>query len=136
MNDIFDKIIAKEIPADIIYEDEYVISFLDIKPVNHGHALVVPKAHFVNIFDGDAELLGRMMQVAQKVGQALRDVTKCDGINITMNNEPAAGQEVFHAHLHVIPRFTGDNAFGGIRHLPYEEETSKSLAGSLREKLS
>jgi histidine triad (HIT) family protein len=136
MNDIFDKIIAKEIPADIIYEDEFTLSFLDIKPVNHGHALVVPKTHFVNVFDGDPEILGRMMQAAQKVAHALRTVTGCDGVNITMNNEHAAGQEVFHAHLHIIPRFTGDNAFGGVRHLPYEEEASKALATSLREQLS
>lgn len=134
--DIFDKIIAREIPADIIYEDEFTFSFLDIKPVNQGHALVVPKAHFVNVFDGDPEILGRMMQTAQKVARALREVTGCDGVNITMNNEHAAGQEVFHAHLHIIPRFQDDGAFGGVRHLPYEEETAKKLTASLREKLS
>lgn len=136
MNDIFDKIIAREIPAHIIYEDEYTLAFLDIKPVNHGHALVIPKTHFVNIFDGDSEILAHMMRSAQRVAKALRDITNCDGVNISMNNESAAGQEVFHAHLHVIPRFENDDAFKGVRHLPYEEEIAKDLAESLREKLS
>lgn len=135
MNDIFDKILAREIPADIIYEDDHTLAFLDIKPVNQGHALVVPKTHFVNVFDGDSETLGRMMQTAQKVARALREVTNCDGVNITMNNEHAAGQEIFHAHLHIIPRFEDDGAFKGVRHLPYEAETAKRLATALREKL-
>ena len=132
MHDIFEKIIAKQIPAEFIYEDDAVVAFLDIKPVNEGHALVVPRKKFKNIFDGDPETLGYMMQVAQKVGKALREVTGCDGVNITMNNEHAAGQEVFHAHLHVIPRFTNDKVFAGVRHLDYDAIAGKALAEKLK----
>jgi histidine triad (HIT) family protein len=121
MNDIFEKIIAREIPAEIIYEDETVIAFLSIEPVNKGHALVVPKVKFVNIFDANPTVLGHMMGVAQKIAIAIKSSVKADGVNILMNNESSAGQEVFHAHIHVIPRFTGDNAYGHAKHTPYVE---------------
>lgn len=111
MDTIFSKIINREIPADIIYEDDLVLAFLDITPVNQGHTLVIPKKPFTNIFDGNPEVLAHMMKVAQKVGQALMQEKLADGINLVMNNGEAAGQEVFHAHLHVVPRITGDNAY-------------------------
>ncbi len=132
---IFTKIIKREIPAEIMYEDEDVIAFLDIKPINHGHTLVVPKVPFTNIFDGDPRVLGHMMQIAQKVAVALRDVTKCDGANILMNNESAAGQEVFHAHIHIIPRKTGDESYLPAKHLPYDAVIAKEIAASLHEML-
>lgn len=129
---IFEKIIAREIPADIIYEDDLVLAFLDIKPVNHGHTLVIPKKKFRNVFDGDPEVLGHMMRTGQKIARALREITRCDGVNVSMNNEPAAGQEVFHAHLHIIPRFTDDHAFKPINHLSYDETIAKELTSSLQ----
>ncbi len=132
---IFEKIIAREIPAVIVYEDDSVLAFLDIKPVNHGHTLVVPKKKFKNVFDGDSNVLGHMMQVAQKIAVALRTTTHCDGVNITMNNEPAAGQEVYHAHIHVIPRFAGDEAFKPVVHLPYNETIAEEIATSLHKEL-
>ena len=125
---IFEKIIDREIPAEIIYEDEQVLAFLDIKPINIGHALIIPKKKFVNIFDADPEVLGHMTKIAHKIALALREVTECDGVNILMNNESAAGQEVFHAHMHVIPRKTDDHAYLPAKHLPYDETTSKEVA--------
>jgi histidine triad (HIT) family protein len=132
-NTIFEKIIAREIPAEIIYEDDLVIAFLDIVPVNVGHTLVVPKKKFVNIFDGDAEVLAHMMRIAQRIGKAVREATQCDGINIAMNNESAAGQEVFHAHIHIIPRFTDDQAFVRPKHVAFDPTIGAKIVASLRD---
>jgi len=133
MNDsIFTKIINGEIPAAIIYEDDHVVAFLDIKPNNKGHALVVPREPFRNIFDADPIILGAIMAAAQKVARAQQEALGADGVNLVMNNEPAAGQEVFHAHLHVIPRFENDGAFGPFRHLSYEDGELDTLAEKLK----
>lgn len=105
---IFCKIVKGELPCYKLYEDDAVISFLDIFPVQPGHALVVPKKHSVDIFDTDEETMMRMMAVAKKIAPAVMKGAKADAINIGMNNREAAGQEVSHAHLHVIPRYKGD----------------------------
>ena len=120
MDDLFLKIIAGDIPSARIYEDAQVVAFLDINPNNKGHALVVPRQKFRNIFDGDSELLAHMMVVAQKIARAQSESLHADGVNIIMNNEAAAGQEIFHAHLHVIPRFTGDHSFPAFPHKEYD----------------
>jgi len=132
MNDIFDKIIAREIPASIIYEDDQILAFLDINPINKGHALVIPKVHFRNLLDADEEVLAHMMVVAKKIALGIKAATNADGINLGMNNEHAAGQEVFHAHLHVIPRFDGDEAYPPHRHLKYEEGEIELLGTTIK----
>lgn len=132
---IFEKIIAREIPADIVYEDDLVLAFLDIAPVNNGHTLIIPKKKFVNIFDADPVVLAHMAQVAQKIAVALKEITHADGVNLVMNNEASAGQKVFYAHMHVMPRFENDKVFQPITHLPYDETSAKEIASSLREKL-
>ena len=127
MHDIFEKIIKREIPAEIVYEDNLVLAFLDIRPVNHGHTLIIPKEKFVNIFDADPEVLGHMMKVAQKIAKSLEAELKVDGVNIIMNNNEAAKQEVWHAHLHVVPRLKNDNAYQDPTHVsPTPEEFSKT----------
>lgn len=136
MDDIFEKIIAREIPASIIYEDDMVISFLDIKPINKGHALVVPKQKFRNVFDGDPEILGHMMKVAHKIASAIRTATNAPGMNLLMNNEDEAGQDVFHAHLHIIPRFKGGEAFEPAQHLAYEDGEMDQLAEKIKNSLT
>lgn len=128
MNDcIFCKIIAGEIPAEKIYEDEHTYAFLDINPNNFGHTLVLPKQHFENIFDLPADTLQHMQITAQKVAKALKKFG-AEGVNIISNNERAAGQLVFHAHTHVIPRYTDD----GYKHWPqkkYENEDAMKKTG-------
>ena len=131
---IFCKIINGEIPADKLYEDEHTFAFLDISPVNKGHTLVIPKAHHKNIFDMPSEVLAETMKTVQKMAKAIKEGVGADGINIGMNNLPAAGQVVFHAHFHIIPRFEGD----GFKHWPhttYEEGESKEVAGQIQAKL-
>lgn len=132
---IFTKIIKREIPAEIVYEDDVVLAFLDIKPINHGHTLIIPKEPFVNIFDGNPETLAHMMRVAHKLSILIKEVTHCNGVNILMNNGEAAGQEVFHAHMHVIPRVLGDAAYHPAHHIPFDSEIGKSIAEGIRKRL-
>lgn len=136
MNDIFEKIIAREIPAAIIYENDSVISFLDIRPTNKGHALVVPKQKCENIFDAPVETLANMIRASKIVAEGLRASLGADGVNLVMNNGAAAGQEVFHAHMHVIPRFTNDGVFETPKHVAYDAGESDTLAEKIRAVLS
>lgn len=133
---VFQKIIDREIPAEIIYEDEKVLSFLDINPVNRGHALIIPKQAFVNIFDANEEALAHMMCVAKKLSNIIKEAVKADGVNLIMNNGADAGQEVFHAHLHVVPRFKDDKSFTHPTHVSYSEGEASALATQLRANLS
>jgi len=105
---LFCKIVRKEIPADIIYEDEETLAFLDIKPVNPGHTLVIPKKHSTDIFEIDEEDWGAVMRTSKRVAHALERALKPVGINLGMNNRAGAGQAVFHAHVHVMPRQAKD----------------------------
>jgi histidine triad (HIT) family protein len=132
---IFTKIINREIPADIVYEDETVIAFLDINPVNLGHSLVVPKKPFQNIFDGDSEALAHMMKVGQKIGLALKASGLADGVNLIMSNGTEANQEVFHAHLHVVPRLKGDGEQFKATHKKYLEGKSRAIATKIVDQL-
>ena len=113
---IFTRIINREIPADIVYEDAQVIAFFTIEPINPGHTLVVPKKPFVNILDGDETTLGHMMGVAKRIGNALIANGFATGITLVMNNNADGGQEVFHAHIHVVPRKKDDGAFTKPHH--------------------
>ena len=108
MDCLFCKIASGEIPCAKIYEDEDVLSFLDIKPVNIGHSLVISKDHHENIHETPEELAAKLMKVVKKVAEAVKNGVTADGINIVMNNGVAASQVIFHTHIHVIPRFLGD----------------------------
>lgn len=91
-----------------MFEDDHTLAFLSIGPIHKGHTLVIPKEHFENIFDIDAESVAALYRSARKVAPAVRDATGADGVNIHNNNGAAAGQEVFHYHVHIIPRFEND----------------------------
>lgn len=107
-NCLFCKIASGEIPAHKVYEDDQFLAFLDINPVNLGHTLLIPKTHAENLFELTEEILNRLGEQLQKVGQAVKEGTDADGLNIMMNNGTAAGQVIFHAHIHLIPRFQDD----------------------------
>lgn len=130
MSTIFQKIIDGEIPADIVYEDEQTLAFLDIQPINKGHTLVIPKVAFQNIFDEKATpaQLCTLAEAAMKVGRAVKEAMAADGINIIMNNGEAAGQEVFHAHIHIVPRFKGDDSLKKPVHVSYKDGESSKVA--------
>lgn len=132
---VFGKIIRRELPADIVYEDEDTLAFLDIMPVAKGHTLVIPKKAYRNIFDIDESTFEAVMRTVRRLAPALSAATGANGINIITNNEAAAGQEVFHAHVHLIPRFTGD----GLMRWPkttYAEGEKAQVAQMIRAALS
>lgn len=108
MKCIFCDIVNKLEPAEILLENEKVISFLDINPLNYGHALIIPKRHYENFLSVPEEDLKEVIAAAKKVSQAVFDSLALDGFNIVANNGVAAGQSVFHFHLHVIPRYSDD----------------------------
>jgi histidine triad (HIT) family protein len=113
---IFCAIAAGRQPAERILETAGVLAFLDIAPVNYGHTLVIPKDHYQNLLDLPDDLWTEIGQVCRRVAQALRTTLYAQGFNIGMNNFEAAGQVVFHAHLHVIPRYLTD----GLQLFPQE----------------
>jgi histidine triad (HIT) family protein len=135
MTTIFKKIIDGQVPADLVYEDDTVLVFLDIQPIRKGHALIIPKEPYVDIFDIPADTFAHMAMVAQKIARALMLVTKAQGVNLHMNNGEVAGQDVFHAHLHVIPRFERGEAFENPSHESYEAGESAHIAAELRKTL-
>jgi len=107
-NCIFCKIVNGEIPSRQVYEDELFRIIMDVSPATKGHVLVLTKKHYRNIFDlADIEA-SRLLVLAKKIAIAMRESLKCEGINIIQNNESAAGQTVFHFHMHIIPRYEND----------------------------
>lgn len=109
MDCLFCKIIADEIPAYKVYGDDNFLAFLDINPVNPGHTLIVSKIHHRNLLDMPEDLTVKLGPLLKKLSQAIKNAVKADGLNIVWNNEPIAGQLIYHSHVHLIPRFTGDN---------------------------
>lgn len=105
---IFCKIANGQIPSAAVYEDEDFKVILDLGPASKGHALIIPKEHYANIFDMPDLLLQKAYTLAKKLAAQLKDTLECDGINILQNNGEAAGQTVFHFHIHLIPRRTKD----------------------------
>ncbi len=130
---IFCKIVKGELPSYKVYEDEKVLGFLDISPVNLGHILLVSKKHFENIFDMDDETAGHLIKTAKKLGEALKK-TGADGVNITLNNGRAAGQIIFHSHVHIIPRFVQDNLLMWPNK-KYKEGEAKKIAEKIISRL-
>lgn len=107
-NCIFCKLAEGEIPTATLYENNDFRVILDLSPASKGHALIIPKEHYRNLFDLDDDLAAKAMVLARKMILKLKDVLGCDGYNIVQNNEEAAGQTVFHFHMHLIPRYKGD----------------------------
>lgn len=104
---IFCKIVKNETAASAVYEDAEVLAFMDIKPVSQGHTLVIPKMHYVDIFDTPEELLASTHKISKKIAIAVKKAVNADGISIIQQNGRAAGQDIFHLHVHVIPRAEG-----------------------------
>ena len=102
---IFCKIAAGEIPSATLYEDDDFRVILDLGPASKGHALILPKEHYRNLYDIDEEVVAKAMILAKKMVNKLTKVLDCDGYNIVQNNEECAGQSVFHFHMHLIPRY-------------------------------
>ncbi|MEB1807996.1 MAG: HIT family protein [Bacillaceae bacterium] len=113
-NCIFCKIVQGEIPAAKVYEDEHVLAFMDISQVTKGHTLVIPKVHQEDIFELDEEVASHLFSVVPKIANSIKKQFKPLGLNIVNNNGEAAGQTVFHYHIHLIPRYGEGDGFGAV----------------------
>lgn len=107
MATIFTQIINRSIPGEIVYEDDHAVAFLDINPKSEGHTLVVPKIEVASFDDLPPEVLGSLIQAAQKVARGVTRGMGTPHYNLILNNGAPAGQVVFHVHFHIIPRFEG-----------------------------
>ncbi len=136
MNCIFCDIIAGKAHAEVLYEDESVISFLDIRPVNYGHTLVIPKAHYENFLAVEKKDLESLIVVTQKISSAIAKSINPDGFNIVANNGIAAGQTVFHFHLHIIPRFSHDDFNFDLNLKSYSDGAMNKFANKIRSEIS
>lgn len=134
-NCIFCKIIASEISSHSLYEDENFRVILDISPAAKGHAIIISKKHFENLFELDQETASKALMVAAKVGKAMMEELNCDGINILQNNGEAAGQTVFHFHMHLIPRYNNDSVNIMWKHVSYIDGEAESIAEAISKKL-
>ncbi|MCR4605216.1 MAG: HIT family protein [Eubacterium sp.] len=114
-NCIFCKIISGDIPSTVVYEDDDVKAILDVNPAATGHVIVLPKYHAANIFETPDDVIAKTFAAAKKIAAGIKKAFNCDGVNILQNNGEAAGQTVFHLHVHVIPRFDGDKDDIAIR---------------------
>ncbi|SNS23011.1 histidine triad (HIT) family protein [Humidesulfovibrio mexicanus] len=128
---IFCKIIAGQIPSAKIYDQGGVYAFLDIAPVNKGHALVVPKKHYATLFDLPDDLGREMLAALKNVGRAVMTATGASGLNVGMNNYESAGQLVHHAHFHLIPRHDGDGLTLWTQHAYESTEEMRKLAQAI-----
>ena len=127
-NCIFCKIAAGEIPSATLYEDDDFRVILDLGPASKGHALILPKNHYRNLYDIDDEVASKAILLAKKMITKLTDVLNCDGYNIVQNNEEAAGQTVFHFHMHIIPRYKDDGQVIGWEPHTSDPEVQAQLA--------
>ncbi len=130
----FCKIVSGELSSNTVYQDEKAFAFIDIRPVNLGHTLLVSKDHYENIFDVPDAILAHLGKTLKTISTAIKAATGAEGINIEMNNERAAGQIINHIHFHIVPRFSGD----GLQHWPgklYSEGELKEIAEKIRKSL-
>jgi len=129
MNCLFCKIIAREIPAEIVFENDHVLAFLDIGPVSEGHTLVIPKVHAENLSAGSREDAQVLMAVVHDIAPKILRAVGADGYNLGMNHGEAAGQEVMHTHIHIMPRKEGHpRTFTKLRPAAHEiKETAEKI---------
>ena len=131
MDCVFCKIIAGQIPAAKVYEDDRAVAFLDINPINPGHTLVVPKAHYADLLSTPPDLAAHLMTVVQRVAAAVRAAVGGQDFNLGLNHGAGAGQSVGHVHLHIMPRRPGDGhtLFGGK---PYPAGEMEKIAQKIK----
>ncbi|MBO7632081.1 MAG: HIT family protein [Lachnospiraceae bacterium] len=137
MNDncIFCKIAAGIIPSATVYEDDDFRAILDIAPAHKGHVIILPKVHADNLFSLSDEVASKLLPVAKKVAAAVKKTTGCDGVNLLQNNGTAAGQSVFHLHVHVVPRFEGDGILPVWPQGSYADGEAAVLAEEIKKNL-
>ena len=131
-NCIFCKIAAGEIPSNTIYEDEEFRVVLDVSPASKGHALILPKEHYADLYEIDGDVAADAMKLAKKLAMHMTDVLKCDGFNLVQNNHEVAGQTVFHFHMHLIPRSKGDEVGLGWKMGELTDEDKEDILSKVK----
>ncbi len=129
---IFCAIVAGTAPARTVYSDEHIVGFLDIRPITAGHTLLVPREHSIGLADLPAETGARLFAAGQKVAAASRTALGADGVNLALNDGKSAFQTVFHTHLHVIPRHSGDKLHVAKSFLTRRAGDPDAVAAALR----
>jgi histidine triad (HIT) family protein len=132
MPSIFSKIASGEIPSIKVYEDEDTLAFMDISPAGRGHTLVIAKQEFADLWSIPEQTLFAVTRTVQRVALGLRDALKPDGLNIIQNNGAASGQTVFHYHVHLIPRWAGDDALHLWKPQQADQDELRALAEQIR----
>lgn len=137
MDCIFCKIVHGEIPCVKVFEDERVLAFMDINPINDGHVLVIPKAHAATILEIDAADFAAVTAVTHKIAAAVQEALQPDGINVLQLNGRAANQVVPHLHVHIVPRWSGDGlAISRWQIVPGDMEKIEGVANKIQQALS
>ena len=131
-NCIFCKIANGEIPSTTLYEDEDFRVILDLGPATRGHALLLPKEHYKNLFELDDETASKLLGIAKKVGAKMVKALHADGFNLVQNNGEAAGQTVFHFHMHLIPRYDGEKAIIDWDHKDFSDDEMKAICNKMK----
>jgi histidine triad (HIT) family protein len=129
---VFCKILAGELPAQKVDEDEHTVAFMDINPWTRGHAVVIPRNHVASLYEIGEDDLRRTMAGAQRLARRMKERLGCDGINLLNSCEPAAWQTIFHFHVHVIPRYDDDPLELPTRPRQAEAEELEKVADELR----
>ena len=132
---IFCKIISRDAKAEILYEDDLVVAFLDIAPINRGHVLVIPKEHYNSSSALPEEIAGRLLYIGGRFGTACKRALDADGFNLHLADGLSAGQIVPHVHLHVIPRFASDGFHWNWRKLEIDSGEYNEIAVQIKSKL-
>jgi histidine triad (HIT) family protein len=132
MDCIFCKIVAGDVPSHKVYEDDATFALLDINPATHGHTLVIPKQHVADLYDASPDVLSAIAHTVQTVARRLQQALQPDALNVIQNNGSAAGQTVFHYHVHLIPRWKGDGALKLWRPGETDHAALGTLAANLR----
>lgn len=132
---VFCKIIAGDIPAFRVYENDDTIAFMDINPLHPGHVLVIPREHSANVYEVSDEAIAAAARTARRVARAVNAVVAPDGLNVLQCNGPAAGQSVFHFHMHVLPRRLDDGAALNWEVIPGNMEEIGALAEKIRARI-
>ena len=129
---IFCRIANGEIPSATLYEDDDFRVILDLGPASKGHALILPKSHAANIYELPDELAGKAMVLAKKMAGRMTEALECDGFNIVQNNGEVAGQTVFHFHMHLSPRYEGDQVNVTWKPGTLTDEVRDEIIGKLK----
>ncbi|MCX6701941.1 MAG: HIT family protein [Candidatus Zambryskibacteria bacterium] len=132
---IFCKIVKGEIPSEKVYEDDKCLAFLNINPNNDGTTLLIPKKHYENYFETPDDILKHLSVKTKILGKIIKKIVGAEGMNIIINSETAAGQVIFHTHIHIIPRYKND----GYQHWKpkkYDSEKSAQIAEKIKKELA